>query len=456
MSRKYDFQYIIIGSGPAGTAAAITLAKAKKNVALIEGRFFGGTDINSFNIPYLSALDFAHAYHKLSFSPALQNQFIPFDFPTILDCEQKAIKQASILYQKQLKEADVFCYQGQAKLLDAHTISVRDKQFSTTNFILATGAHLKATEIAGTDTTSFLTPETAFRLRYLPEVVTVVGAGSTGCEIASFYAELGVKVILIETTNRILPHEDVEASATISNYLKHYLDVTILTSSKATAIGEDEYSKYVIFRYGATEKMVRTDQIALATGSLPNLDYGLENAKVKYQNSGIKVTKLYETSAKNIYAIGDSIGGESSTERSYQQGISLATNLIKKAKNPTNYRGITRVTNTFLPIATVDMNEEDLMRRDRKYKKALIPFSSITASKTTGIPFGFVKLLADHSNNIIGATIVGPHASYIAQEISLSIRHNRTAVEIASTPHLINSYNQAVKLAAKELLLKKH
>lgn len=456
MGKKFDFQYIVIGSGPAGSAAATMLAKAKKNVALIEDRFFGGTDTNSLNVPFLAALDFAHTFNKLSSFPELKNQDISFNFPTIVAREQKAITNASSNNRQTLEQTGVFCYGGHATLLDAHTISVKDKQFSTTNFILATGSHLKTTEIAGLDTTGYLTPETALRLRRCPSVIAVVGAGSTGCEIASFYAELGAKVILFETANRILPHEDVEASAAISNYFTHKLDVSIQTSSKVTAIGEDEYSKYVVFRYGTAEKMVRVEQIALATGSLPNLDYGLDKAKVKCKNSGIQVNKLFETSVKNIYAIGDCIGGESSTERAYQQGITLATNLIKKTKTPASYRGTTRITNTYLQVATVDMNEEDLMRRDRKYKKAIISFNDITAGKISGPSYGFVKLLADHSNKIIGATIVGPEAGYIGQEISFAIRHQQSAVELASTPHLINSYNQAVKLAAKQLLLKKH
>ena len=202
--------------------------------------------------------------------------------------------------------------------------------------------------------------------------------------------------------------------------------------------------------------MIRTDCIILATGSQVSLDYGLENAGVKFKNSGITTDKYFETSAKNIYAIGDALGKDSSTEIADYEGNLLASNLINKTKNPANYHGFIRFTNTTPAIATVGFNEDDLTRRDRKYKVALIPFSEIPAGQIYDFSQGFVKLLADKTNHIIGATIVSPHADLFAAEISLAVRHNLSALELASTPHTINSNNYAIKLAAKKLLAKKN
>lgn len=452
---RYDFQYIVIGSGPAGGTVATTLAKAKKGVALIEDHFFGGSDLNTLNIPYAVALNTAHTYTKLKSCPAFKCQDFTFNLPTVVSRELQAVIGSGGNNRKLYEEAGVVCLKGYANFLDPHTIAVKHKTFTASNFIIATGSHLRTNEISGLDTVSYLTPETAVKVRRLPSVITIVGAGSTGCEIASYFAELGSKVILFETTDRLLPKEDPDVSATIASYFTHKLGISILTSSKVVAIGEDENSKFVIFRHGTSEKMVRTEQIALATGSAPNLDIGLENTKVKYQNSGITVNKYFETSAKHIYAVGDCIGGESSTESAYQQGVTLATNLIKHAKNAINYQGIIRTTNTYLQVATVGFSEEDLLRRDRKYKKSQINLSEITASKINNEYYGFVKLLADRDNIIIGATIVAPHAGLLAQEIALAIRHHHTAVELASTPHLVNDYSQAIKLAARNFV-KKH
>ncbi len=455
MSKKYDFQYVVIGSGPAGSTVATTLAKAKKGVALVEGRFFGGSNLNTHDVPYKVALGIAHSYAKINASPEYSNQDLSVNLPAIINQELKAVVTASKHNKQSYDESSVICLNGYAHFLDAHTIAVKDKKITSANFILATGAHLNTKDISGIDTTQYLTPETAIKIRHLPKVIAVVGAGSTGCEIASFFAELGSKVILLESADRILPREDTEVSTEITKYFTKELGVNILNKCKVVAIGQDATSKYLIFRYGNTEKMVRVEEVALATGSLPNTDCGLENANIKYKETGITVNKLFETSAKHIYAVGDCIGGESSTERAYQQGLTLATNIIKKAKNLVNYSGITRLIDTPLQIATVDANEQDLIKRGRKFKKVILPLSETTAGQIDGLKYGFVKLIVNKNNYIIGATIVAPHASLLAEEIAVAIRHHHTAVELASTPHLINSYNHAIKLAARNLIIKK-
>lgn len=455
MGKKYDFQYVVIGSGPAGSAVATTLAKAKKNVALVEEHCFGGSNLNTRDIPYAVALNFAHTFDKINSLPEFANQDFSINFPTIAMHELQVIKTIANDDKALHEQSSIVRLNGYANFLDPHTIAIQNKKITSANFILATGAHLNAHNITGINTTSFLTPETAIKVRRLPKVITIVGAGSTGCEMASFFAELGSKVILLETASRILPKEDTETSTTITDHFTHQLGITVLTNCKAVAIGQDTTSKYVIFRYGSIEKMVRVEEIALATGSLPNTDYGLENAGIKYKETGILVNKIFETSTRHIYAIGDCIGGESSTERAYQQGLVLATNLIKKTKNTINYCGITRVTNTSLQIASVDHNEQDLKKQGRKYKKSIILLKDTTAGRIDNLKYGFVKLLANKNNYIIGATIVAPNASLLAEEIAIATRHHHTAIELASTPHLINSYNQAIKLAARELVVKK-
>ncbi|MBR2840032.1 NAD(P)/FAD-dependent oxidoreductase [Candidatus Saccharibacteria bacterium] len=456
MSKKYDFQYIVIGSGPAGSTVATTLAKAKKSVALIEDRFFGGTNLNTFDVPYAVALDFAHTYAKFTTFPELRRQSFSFNLPSLISRELNTVIAAGGNDRKLLEESGVICFNGFANFLDPHTIAVKTKKLTARHFILATGAHLKATEISGLDTTNYLTPETAIKTRHLPEVVAIIGAGATGCEIATYYAELGSKVILFDMNERILPREDSEVSLALTDYFTKKLGTTVLYTCKVVAIGEDNASKYVIFRFGDSEKMVRVSDIVLATGSEPNVNFGLDNAGVKFKNTGITVNKYFETSAKHIYAIGDCIGGDSSTDIAAQQGLSLANNLVqKKSKTPINYQGSIRFINTPIPVATVGLNSYDLTKRDRKCKKSTINLTDITAGKIDGLTTGFVKLYADSSRFIIGATILAPHADLIAQEIAFAIRHHKTALELASTPHLQNSYTYAIKLAARKLVTQK-
>ena len=455
MGKKYNFEYIIIGSGPAGSAAAINLAKAKKRVALVEGHHFGGANLNTRDIPYATALGFSHTFFETSSRPEFKNQDLTFSLPTAIAEQTRTILNTGGNNKAIYEKAGVICLEGYANFIDKNTIAINDKHFTAKNFILATGSKLNTSEISGTDHVKFLTPETAIKVRRLPKVAIVIGGGPTGCEVAEYLAELGTKVIIMESAKRILPREDKEASEAISDYFTKRLKMMILPDYKVVALEQTKEGKRVIFRNGRSEKAAYVDCIILATGSKPTLDYGLENAGVKYKETGILTNKLFETSAKNIYAIGDCIGGESSTTRADYEGAALASNLIHKTKNPVNYTGIIRTTNTSPEIATVGPTETELTKAKRKYKKAIVNLNEIPAGKINHLDCGFVKLLSSSKNHIIGASIVAPNATLLSEEIALAIRHNLSAIVLASTPHTVNSYNYAIKLAAKALLARK-
>ncbi len=456
MRRKNDFDYIIIGSGPAGTTVALALAKAKKRVAIIESHYLGGANLNTRDVPYSVALDAAHTYHKALSMPEFSNQDISFSLPNHLSHQLKSIIKADGNNKKPYEDAGVVNLHGSANILDKNTVAVGDQKFTTNYMILATGSKLKANEISGINDVSLLTPDTAIKIRRLPKVAIVVGAGSTGCEIAEFYAKLGTKVILLEMAERILPHEDEEVGQVMASYFTHNLDMIVLPNCKVVALEQHQTTKRIIFRTGNAEKYVQTDCVILATGTEPILDYGLENAGIKYKNTGILVDKYFQTSCKNIYAIGDAIGGESSTARAEYQGQILAHNIINKGKNLASYQGFVRSTKTCPEVATVGFSEDDLLKRDRKYKKSIVKLNETVAGKLINDDYSFVKLLSDKkTDRIIGCTIVAPHAELLAEEMSVAIRHHLTALEIASTPHPTNSLSYMIKLAARKLLGKK-
>lgn len=452
MGRKYNFDYIVIGSGPAGSTTALILAKAKKHVAVVEGRAFGGANLNTRDIPYGVSLGFSHIFSNFMNYPEVRGQDFHFNFPTVVAHQDYVVNQLGGDQRKMFEEANITCIEGYAHFLDDHTVAVGDQQYTAEIFVLATGARLKTSEISGLDTVNYLTPDTAVKIRRLPKFAFVVGGGPTGCEIAEYYAELGAKVLIMERASRLLPLEDKEASETLTDYFVNELGMMVITGSKVVAVEQDGLTKRVIFSNGEQEKMVRVDCVVIATGSAPVVDMGLENAGVKYKKSGIIVNRFFQTSVKNIYALGDAIPGDSSTERSEYEAQVLATNLVNHAKSYVNYNGFIRRVSTYPEIATVGMNERALAKHDIKYKKALVELKDLPASKLERLDYGFVKLFADGSNHIVGATIVAPNASLMAEELSLAIRHRLSALEIASTPHIVNSYNHAIKLAAKQLI----
>ena len=456
MGKKYDYDYIIIGSGPAGTTAALTLATTHARIAIVEDSAFGGAHLNSRDIPYGVSLDFSHTFAKLSKHPGLVGQDISFDLSTVVTHQERISAETGGDNRNIFKDAGITTIDGFAHFLDPHTIAVGDRKYTAEIFILAAGAHLKADEVSGLETANYLTPSTAIKLRRLPKFVLVVGAGSTGCEIAEYFAELGTKVLLMERASRILPREDEEVSVVMTKYFTNELGMMISTNSRVVAIEQDGPVRKVIFSTDGQSKMIRTDCIVLATGSEPNTDYGLENAGVKYKKNGIPTNHLFQTTARNIYAIGDILGHESSTELSKYEGSLLANNLINRTRIIPNYSGFIRVVNTYPEIACVGYNEYDLMRRDQKYSKAIASFNELPASKIEGLNFGFVKIIAHpKTGQIIGATVVAPDAALIIQELAVAVRNQLTAANIADTPHIDNSFNAIVRLCASKLVVKR-
>ena len=453
MGKKYNFDYIIIGGGPAGDTAALNLAKStKKRIALIE-ESASSDNFSSRDVPYATSLDFAHTFFKFNNYPETNGQDLHYNFPTIVAHQNAIINAINASKKADLEKHDITLIEGRAHFIDAHTITVNNVEYTSETFILATGSELKTTGISGLESIDYLTPVTAIRIRRLPKYILIVGAGPTGCEIASYYAELGAKVILMEKESRILPREEEETSACLTEYFTHRLGVLVVTNATAVAIQEDKTSKQIIYTINKQEKTVRIDSIVLATGFKPHIDCGLENAGIKVKQNGVIATnKYFQTSIKNIYAIGDCLGNESSTERVEYQASLLASNLIKKSKSLPNYHGFARVTNTNPEIATVGPSEAKLIKSKRKYKKSIVYFKDLPISKLDRFPYGFVKILVDRTNHLIGATIVAPHASLMIGELSVALRHHLSILEITGTPHTANGYPLAIKLAAKNLL----
>lgn len=459
MSKKYDFEYIIIGGGPAGIAAALTLSRSKKRIALIEKNNLGGANVNTSDIPYSSALDFSHSYAKSLSSPEFKNQDLHFNFPTVINNRATTIKKSRQNLTDMLKAAGVAHIEGSANFLDPHTITIGKNKLTSETFILATGAKLKTAGINIPDTTNILSPADVLHLNNLPKIALVIGGGSTGCEIASYLSELGAKVIIMEAEKRLLPNEGKEVSEAISKYFKKELGIIVLPNCKVVSIENDGAAKRVIFKNGRSEKVVRIGSAILATGYEPILDYGLENAKVKYRDTGILINRYFETSTKGIYAIGDAIHnsflGSSSTARSDYEGTFLASNLLNKSKNLINYDGFCRITKTNPGIVSVGPTEDALKKANKKYKKSIIRFNEILNSPISNFDYGLVKLISDWNGHLIAGSIVSPNAEDLASELSLAVRHHLPVIEVASTPHPVNNYSYALKLAAKKLIPRK-
>ncbi len=451
--KKYDYDYVVIGSGAAGSAAALLAAGLGVRTAIIEADKWGGSTLNYRDVPYGAAMHFAKEYSQAIYASrfGMSSSTLRFNYPTVLNWQATAVRRAGGGNQKIFENAGIDCYHGFANFIGPHEIAIDDNQISGEKFLLATGSTLSANGIAGTDTVSCWTPNTVLRMSKLPQAMLVVGGGSTGCEIAEYFAALGVKVLIAEAANRLLPREDPEVSTVMEDFLTKRFQVEVLASSRVIAVAQDLKSKQAIFVRDNQEKSVRVDAIVLATTPEPATDYGLENAGVKYSYNGVKVNSNLRTTCGHIWAAGDIIGGESSTEKATYEAKLATMNALKKAGNNVNYTGFVRMTNTFPQVAKVGLNEIDMGPEGNKRKVSIIPIDSVSAANTSDFREGFVKLSADPKGQMLGATIVAPHADLIIQELSFAVRTGMRVAEVAAAPHVATSWCEAVRIAAREL-----
>ncbi len=450
---KFDYQYVVIGSGAAGSAAALMAAGLGAHTAIVESDRWGGTTLNYRDIPYGAALEFSQLYAEAVAGSrfGMSSSTLRYNYPTVLNWQAAAVRRSGGGSRKVFENAGIDCHHGFAQFISPHVIALGNRQISAEKFLIATGTNIAVNGISGIDTVNCWSPDTALRMAKLPKVLLVVGGGSTGCELAEYFGALGVKVLMIEAQDRILPREDPEASEVISKHLRDRFGVKILENSRVVALEQEQNSQRAVFIRGGQEKAVRVEAIVLATTPEPTTDLGLENAGVKFSYRGIQTDQNLKTTCRHIWAAGDVIGGESSTEKATYEGKLATLNAIKGAGNVINYTGFTRMTNTLPRVAKVGLNEMECAQLKQKQKTALVPLDAVSASNTSDFRAGFVKITANLKGQIIGATVVAPEADIIIQEIAMAIRNGLKANELAGTPHVATSWSEAVRLAARDL-----
>ena len=455
MKTKFDYDLIVIGSGPAGASAALFSTNAGFKTALVERGKWGGSSLNYTDIPSRALFEFSHLYHRAKNGSRLgmSSSTLRYNYPTVQNWRALASRRAGAGSKKVFESAKIACFSGFASFLSPYELAVKDCVISAPRFIIATGSKLNSGDIIGIESATCLTPAEALSISRPPKSVFVVGGGSTGVELASYFAELGSDVTIGELANRLLPREDKEASETITRYFENHLHIKVLTQSRVVAVEKSTKPgmQKVIFRRGGQEKSVEVSTIVLATGSKPVTNLGLENAGVDYDRDGITVDNFLKTKIKHIYSAGDCIGGESSVERASYEGVLAASNLLTKSKTPRQYDGFIRITDTLPAVAVTGLTEEECIAKKLFYKKIVLPLSAVSSANTSDFLYGFIKLIADHKGKILGATMVCPDATLAIQEVALAIRHKLTVSQLASTPHVSASWSELIRLSASKL-----
>lgn len=448
---KYDFDLLVIGSGAGGSAAATIAARAGKRVGLVEADTFGGDSPNWSDVPTKALLHAAHLYDEARHASrfGLRVSTVGYNYPSVKAWKDLAVKRTGAGGNRRFYENEgITTFHGRARFTGPHTITVGDNTLSSARFLIATGARWALPDIEGLKESDYLTPRTILEANRPPRSLYVIGGGSQAVEIAQLMATFGTKVYLAEIAGRILPDEDEAVGQLMEQQLTEHKGMAILTQTRTLRVERDGLYKRITYSQGGEEHSVRIEEVLVAAGRTPEVDLGLEAAGVAYTPQGIEVNEQLQTNLKHIYATGDVLGRPSHTHTALLESRVAAHNLFKRSKIIPDYTATPRVTATFPAVASVGMTENEYLKRDLTVKIGLAPLSIIARSNTSDFRDGFVKIIADPDGVIIGATVVGPHAGEVIQELTLAIKHGLTASDLADTPHAFLTWSEAVRVAA--------
>lgn len=453
----YDYDLIVIGSGGGGSVAAHISNNLGKRVAVIEREEMGGECPNWGCVPTKALLQSAEIYdsarHGQKFG--IRGTTLGYNYPSIKAWKDLAVHRTGTWEGEKIYESEgIHVIRGDAHFVSKNEITVNRRHYSAEKFLIATGTRNFIPPIEGLDKSGYLTFKEAINLTRPPKSLFVIGAGAIGCEFSELFSIFGTKIYLSDIAPRILMKEDQEVGELAKKIFEEKRGMTVLMNSKVMRVVKEGIAKRVYYQQGRETKSVKVDEILLASGKLANVDIGLENAGVEYSPKGIVVNEYMQTTAPHIFAAGDVAGPYMFTHMAIYQSRLAANNMWHKQKVAADYRAVPRCIFTTPEIASVGLSEDECIKRDLKYKKALAPISIIGRANTSDVDDGFVKVITTNDGTLIGASIVSPRAGEMLHELTLAIQMELTAEEVASTIHAFPTWSEAVRVACNKIKLK--
>jgi dihydrolipoamide dehydrogenase len=455
-----SYDVIILGGGPAGYVCAIRCAQLGLSTAIIEREALGGTCVLWGCIPAKALLESAALANRIKhagdFGIAVGD--VQLHYGTAMKRSRAVSTQNSKGVEFLMKKNKVTYLKGTAKLIAPRTISLTsadgksEKHDARKAIVVATGSRVRGLPQIGLalDKKLVLSSDEVLVLEQAPKTMAVVGAGAVGCEFADVFNAFGTKVTLIEVAPYILPLEDSDCSVEVAKaFKKRGMDV--LTSAKLGDVKVGPESVSMSVEVGGQKQQLTVDKVLVAAGRAPNVEeVGIKELGVQLTERGfVKIDDRFETNVKGIYAIGDVAGNQMLAHKGSREGHVLAELLAGEHTHPVNYKNIPSCTYCHPEVASIGLTEQQCKDQKLDYKVGRFPFSANGRARTSGETDGFVKILRDAKyGEILGAHIVGAHATEMIHELAVARENEYTVEELDLAVHAHPTLSEAVAEAA--------
>jgi dihydrolipoamide dehydrogenase len=451
----YDYDVLIIGSGPGGYVAAIRAAQLGLKTACVEGReTLGGTCLNVGCIPSKALLHASELYEE-AHSGALAKFGIDIKGAT-LNLDQMHAEKA--LAVKELTGGIAFLFkknkvdwlQGFAAFSGADTVTVAGKSYRAKNIVIATGSSV--TPLPGVDLVPDVVVDStgALALPKVPDHLVVIGGGIIGLEMGSVWRRLGAKVTIVEYLDQIMPGFDGEIRKESAKIFKKQ-GFEIRTATKVTGVSVKGKKATVTVEpaAGGASETIAADVVLVSIGRKPNTGgLALDKAGLATNARGqIDIDARFATSVPHIWAIGDVVPGPMLAHKAEDEGIAVAEN-IAGLTGIVNHDVIPSVAYTHPEIAGVGLTEEQAKERG-EIKVGKFPFAGNSRAKTNRDTDGFVKVIADaKTDRVLGVHIISSLAGTMIAQAAQAMEFGATSEDIAYTCHAHPTHSEALKEAA--------
>ena len=439
-SDTYDL--IIIGAGPGGHAAAEHAARWGARVAVIEKNQWGGTCTHRGCIPTKALLACSRQFMNLKKLKRLgiSTGEARVDFAAIKRHQRQMVTLSAKGVQQSLEDAGVELKAGEGHVISSREVEWMSLQgqrhcLTADNIIIAWGSEPLLPH--GFQTSHrILTSDGFLALETLPEAIIIVGGGFIGIEIATFLAELGVRVTIVELLDGLLPHEDREADDLIRHDLIR-LGVAIHTSTRMEAIEETSSGVSLKANQNAKHIELTADCVLMCTGRKPLLHTEeLNRCSILYDQKGISVDDRQMTNVRGIYAVGDVTGGIMLAHRAIQQGRSVASHLYGDRSVTYREDAVPSVVYTHPNVARVGLTEKQAGALGLKVETKRVEYGANIMARTELKGNGFLKAVFC-GDSLIGVTIVGDDAGELIASMSLAVANRMGKKELKNwiIPH---------------------
>lgn len=453
--KSFDYNLVVIGGGAAGLISSYIGSTVRAKVAMIEANKMGGDCLNFGCVPSKALLATAKKVHlsKKFEKYGLKKVEIEFEFSEVMERIKNIIKKIEPNDSvERYTKLGVDCHIGYGTILSPFEVQVNDKILKTKNIILATGASPVVPNVPGVKDIHFVTSETIWNLKKLPETLLVIGAGAIGCELAQGFARLGSKVVLVEMDSRILPREDSDVSSTIEEVFRTE-GITVLKSHKLIEF-TNVYDVYkAILQNGRDQVEIRFDTVLFSLGRKPRTTgFGLEKVGIKINPNGrVAVNEFLETNYPNIFACGDVSGPfqftHTASHEAWYASVNALFGFLKKFK--ADYSIIPWTIFTDPEVAHVGLSEETALRDNIPHEKTIYDLKELDRAITESENLGFVKVLTKpKTDKILGVSIVGYGAGELLSEFILAMKHGIGLNKILGTIHAYPTMSEASKATA--------